>query len=63
MHSLGRVLHFEETHTGRVSHHERAAYAGHAHDSGTASSLQGERLSQSSTNNSAILKGPCAVTA
>lgn len=50
MHSLGRVLHFEETHTGRVSRHERAAYAGHAHDSGTASSLQGERLSQSSTN-------------
>ena len=33
MHSLGRVLHFEETHTGRVSRHERAAYAGHAHDS------------------------------
>ena len=28
MHSLGRVLHFEETHTGRVSRHERAAYAG-----------------------------------
>ena len=46
MHSLGRGLHFEETPTRRVSRHERAAYAGPGHDSGSASSLQGERLSQ-----------------